>query len=54
MQGFKSACSAQLFLHIHAPTYNRCGFQRHLVDRLLFKKLSTEAFYGWKAAALDV
>ena len=54
MQRFKSPGSAQRFLNIHAATYNHFDFQRHLINRSLFKKLRTDAFDGWKTAALNM
>ncbi len=54
MQRFKSPGSAQRFLNIYAATCNHFDFQRHLINRSLFKILRADAFKRWKAAALNV
>lgn len=51
MQRFKYPGSAQRFLNIQSATYNTFYFQRHLINRLMFKLYRAEAFDLWETAA---
>ena len=42
MQRFKSPCSAQRFLSIHAAVYNTFNLQRHLISRSTMRTLRAE------------
>ena len=50
MQRFKSACSAQRFLSIHAAVHNTFYLQRHLISRSTLRKFRAEAMAQWQAA----
>ncbi|WP_336491467.1 IS6 family transposase [Methylobacterium nigriterrae] len=50
-QGFKSPGSAQLFLSIHAATYNTFTVPRHLVSARAHRLFRVEAFEAWRRAA---
>ena len=51
MQRFKSPGSAQRFLNIQSATYNTFYFQRHLINRPMFKLYRAEALNLWESAA---
>jgi len=51
MQRFKSPGSAQRFLNIQSATYNTFYFQRHLINRPMFKQYRAEAFDVWENAS---
>ena len=53
MQRFKSPGSAQRFLNVQSATYNNFYFQRHLLNRTIFKKYRTDAFGVWKGASAE-
>src|SRR3954453_5143915 len=50
-QGFKSPGSAQLFLSLHAATYNVFTVPRHLVSAATHRLFRAEAFATWRRAA---
>ena len=50
MQRFKSACSAQRFLSIHAAVHNTFNLQRHLVSRSTLRIFRAEAANQWRDA----
>ena len=47
-QRFKSPGSAQRFLNIQAAVYNTFYLQRHLCNRLTFKRFRKDAFNVWR------
>ena len=47
-QRFKSPGSAQRFLNIQAAVYNTFYLQRHLCNRLTFKRFRKDAFNVWE------
>jgi len=51
MQRFRSAGSAQKFLSSHASVYNTFKICRHLITSATKRRLRTEAFETWRAAA---
>ena len=50
-QRFKSPGSAQRFLNIQSAVYNTFYVQRHLLNRLTFKRLRADAFKVWESAS---
>ena len=50
-QRFKSPGSAQRFLNIQAAVYNPFYLQRHLCNRLTFKRFRKDAFNLWESAS---
>ena len=50
-QRFKSPGSAQRFLNIQATVYNTFYLQRHLCNRLTFKRFRKDAFNVWESAS---
>ena len=50
-QRFKSPGSAQRFLNIQAAVYNTFYLQRHLCNRLTFKRFRKDAFNVWESAS---
>jgi putative transposase len=50
MQRFKSACSAQRFLSMHAAINNVFNLQRHLVSRSTLRIFQAEAANQWRDA----
>ena len=50
-QRFKSPGSAQRFLNIQAAVYNTFYLQRHLGNRLTFKRFRKDAFNVWESAS---
>ena len=48
---FKSPGSAQRFLNIQAAVYNTFYLQRHLCNRLTFKRFRKDAFNVWESAS---
>src|SRR5262245_25866352 len=50
MQRFKSACSAQRFLSMHAAVHNTFNLQRHLVSRSTLRIFRAEAANQWRDA----
>ena len=50
MQRFKSACSAQRFLSMHAAVHNTFNLQRHLVSRSTLRIFRAEAANRWRDA----
>jgi transposase-like protein len=50
MQRFKSACSAQRFLNMHAAVHNTFNLQRHLVSRSKLRIFRAEAANQWRDA----
>ena len=50
-QRFKSPGSAQRFLNIQAAVYNTFYLQRHLCNRLTFKRFRKDAFNVWEPAS---
>jgi transposase-like protein len=50
MQRFKSACSAQRFLSMHAAVHNTFNLQRHLVSRSTLRIFRAEAADQWRNA----
>ena len=50
-QRFKSPGSAQRFLNIQAAVYNTFYLQRHLCNRLRFKRFRKDAFNVWETAS---
>ena len=50
MQRFKSACSAQRFLNMHAAAYNNFYVQRHLISRSTLRTFRAEAAAQWQVA----
>ena len=50
MQRFKSACSAQRFLAVHAPVHNTFNLQRHLISRPTLRLFRAEAARAWQSA----
>jgi transposase-like protein len=54
MQRFKSACSAQRFLSMHAPVHNTFNLQRHLVSRSTLRIFRAEAANQWGVAVAAV
>ena len=54
MQRFKSACSAQRFLSMHAAIHNTFNLQRHLVSRTTLRVFRAEAANQWRAAVTAV
>ena len=51
LQGFKSPSSAQLFLSLHAATYNTFTVPRHLTTARTYRLFRAEAFEAWRNAA---
>ena len=51
-QRFKSLCSAQRSLSIHAAVYNAFYVQRHLLSRRIFKAFRAETFAVWNQSWL--
>ena len=51
LQGFKSPSSAQLFLSLHAATYNTFTVSRHLTTARTYRLFRAEAFEAWRNAA---
>jgi transposase-like protein len=51
LQGFKSPGSAQLFLSMHAATYNTFTIPRHLTSARTHRLFRAEAFSAWRDAA---
>src|SRR6516165_4909937 len=49
-QRFKSACSAQCFLNMHAAVHNTSNLQRHLVSRSTLRIFRAEAANQWRVA----
>ena len=54
MQRFKSACSAQRFLNMHAAVHNTFNLQRHLVSRATLRVFRAEAAIQWRDAVTAV
>jgi putative transposase len=54
MQRFKSACSAQRFLSMHAAVHNTFNLQRHLVSRSTLRIFRAEAANQWRNAVAAV
>ena len=54
MQRFKSACSAQRFLSMHAAVYTTFNLQRHLVSRSTLRIFRAEAANQWRDAVAAV
>ena len=54
MQRFKSACSAQRFLSMHAAVHNTFNLQRHLVSRSALRIFRAEAANEWRNAVAAV
>ena len=54
MQQFKSACSAQRFLSMHAAAHNTFNLQRHLVSRATLRIFRAEAANQWHDAVTAV
>ena len=50
-QRFKSPGSAQRFLNIQSAVYNTFYLQRHLCNRLTFKRFRKDAFNVWESAS---
>ena len=50
LQRFKSACSAQRFLSMHAAVHNTFNLQRHLVSRSTLRIFRAEAANQWRDA----
>ena len=50
MQRFKSACSAQRFLSMHAAVHNTFNLQRDLVSRSKLRIFRAEAANPWRDA----
>ena len=50
MQRFKSACSAQRFLSMHATVYNTFNLQPHLVSRSTLRIFRVETAKLWRNA----
>ena len=50
LQRFKSACSAQRFLSMHAALHNTFNLQRHLVSRSTLRIFRAEAANQWRDA----
>src|SRR5499427_9068298 len=50
MRRFKSACSAQRFLSMHATVHNVFNLQRHLVSRSPLRIFRAEAVNQWRDA----
>ena len=50
MQRFKSACSAQRFLSMHAAVHNTFNLQRHLVSRSTLRTFRAQATARWREA----
>jgi hypothetical protein len=50
MQRFKSPCSAQRFISVHAVAYNTLYVQRHLISRRTLRIFRAEAMAQWHAA----
>ena len=50
VQRFKSPCSAQRFLSIHAAVHNTFNLQRHLVSRSTLRTFRAEAAAQWREA----
>jgi putative transposase len=48
MQRFKSACSAQKFLSVHAAVYNTFYLQRHLTSAQSHRVLRAAAMSTWR------
>ena len=53
-QRFKSPGSAQRFLNIQAAVYNTFYLQRHLRNRLTFKRFRKDVFNLWESASAPV
>ena len=54
LQRFKSACSAQRFLSMHAAVHNTFNLQRHLVSRSTLRIFRAEAANRWRDAVAAV
>ena len=54
LQRFKSACSAQRFLSMHAALHNTFNLQRHLVSRSTLRIFRAEAANKWRGAVAAV
>src|SRR6516162_842800 len=50
LQRFKSACSAQRFLSMHAAVHNTFNLQRHLISRSTLRIFRAEAADQWRNA----
>ena len=50
-QRFKSSGSAQRFLNIQSAVYSTFYVQRHLCNRLTFKRFRKDAFNVWESAS---
>ena len=50
MQRFKSACSAQRFLSMHAAVHNTFNLQHHLVSRSTLRIFRAKAANEWRDA----
>ena len=50
LQRFKSACSAQRFLSMHAAVHNTFNLQRHLISRSILRIFRIEAATEWHIA----
>ena len=50
LQRFKSACSAQRFLSMHAAVHNTFNLQRHLISRSTLRIFRAEATAQWQDA----
>ncbi len=51
MQGFRKTETLQKFVSVHAQLYNQFNGDRHLVNRLIFKKFRSEAIAEWRSLA---
>ena len=51
MQGFRKTETLQKFSSVHAQLYNHFNGERHLVNRLIFKKFRSEAIAEWRSLA---
>jgi transposase-like protein len=50
MPRFKSPCSAQRFLSVHAVVYNTFNFQRHLISRNKLRQFRNQVMMQWHLA----
>lgn len=48
MGRFKSPCSMQRFLSVHAAIYNQFNLQRHLISRRTLRQTRAKAMAGWQ------